>query len=113
MYKLIVISDKKKNSLSFKIGTHLFDFNSTYMQNSEAILNLLKEETPNFAFVDINKNSEFENFEELFNSMIINERVRVTIFNLDSVKSAFLRILPLDTLDFILSLVFRKKAVKQ
>ncbi len=113
MYKLIVISDKKKNSLSFKIGTHLFDFNSTYMQNSEAILNFLKEETPNFAFIDINKKTDFESFDDLLKNHLFNERLRVTVFNLDSVKSAFLRILPLDTLDFILSLFFRRKAIKQ
>ncbi len=113
MYKLIVISDKKKNSLSFRLASRLFDFNSTYMQDSQTLLKFLKDESPNFAFVDLKEKSDQNDFAKVFDHINMNDRIRVTVFNLDSVKSAFLRLFPLDMIDFLLSLFLRRKAVKQ
>jgi hypothetical protein len=107
MWKLLVVSDKSENSVTFKIAKKLFDvppYGTVYFQNSNIAFDFIKHEAPQFLFLDLSKEHEGEDLQHVMTSLGDTAKLKVTVFHLSAIKATFLKIFPLDFIDFIISI---------
>lgn len=109
MWKLLVTSDKFEDGRIYKIAKKFFDFKAVYIQNGQITLDFIKNEAPDFIFIDLKNEVNGQDFLNIFKNLSDSTRLRVTVFKLSSIKGVLFKIFPLDLVDFILSIFFKGK----
>lgn len=112
MWKLLVTSDKFEDSNIYKLAKKFFEFKAVYIQNGKITLDFIKNEAPDFIFIDLKKEVPGDDFLSIFKNLSDSSRLKVTVFKLSTVKGILLKIFPLDFIDFILSIFLKEKHAK-
>jgi len=112
MWKLLVTSDKFQDGNIYRLAKKFFEFKAVYIQDGNFALDFIKNESPDFIFLDLTNPVPGEDISSIFKNLNDSQRLKVTVFMLSTVKGILLKIFPLDFIDFVMSIFFRGKPAK-